>query len=39
VLSRLIVRRSQRQPLDVSQIKDAIAGRYYQKRAIGSLFV
>ncbi|MBK1621064.1 restriction endonuclease subunit R [Lamprobacter modestohalophilus] len=36
-LSRLIIRRSQRQALDVSQIKDAIAGRYYQKRAIGSL--
>jgi type I restriction enzyme R subunit len=37
-LQRLILRRSQRQALDVRQIKDAIAGRYYQKRAIGSLF-
>ncbi|MEA3642162.1 MAG: DEAD/DEAH box helicase family protein [Lamprobacter sp.] len=37
-LARLILRRSQRQALDVTQIKDAIAGRYYQKRALGSLF-
>ena len=36
--ARLILRRSQRQTLEVTQIKDAIAGRYYQKRAIGSLF-
>lgn len=36
-LTRLILRRSQRQTLDVAQIKDAIAGRYYQKRAIGSI--
>jgi type I restriction enzyme, R subunit len=36
-LDTLIRRREQRQPLDVSQIKDAIAGRYYQKRAIGSI--
>ena len=38
-LARLILRRSQQQTLDVTQIKDAIAGRYYQKRAIGSLLV
>ena len=37
-LSRLITRRSQRQALDVSQVKDAIVERYYQKRAIGSIF-
>ena len=36
-LARLIVRRTQRQALNVTQVKDAIAGRYYQKRAIGSL--
>lgn len=36
-LARLVRRRSQRQPLDVAQVKDAIAGRYYQKRAIGSI--
>ena len=36
-LARLILRRSQRQSLDVAQVKDAIAGRYYQKRAIGSI--
>jgi len=36
-LARLILRRSQRQSLDVTQVKDAIAGRYYQKRAIGSI--
>lgn len=37
-LTRLIRRRTQRQSLDTAQIKDAIAGRYYQKRAIGSIF-
>ncbi|MFY9975154.1 MAG: DEAD/DEAH box helicase family protein, partial [Chromatiaceae bacterium] len=36
-LARLILRRSQRQSLDVAKVKDAIAGRYYQKRAIGSI--
>jgi hypothetical protein len=36
-LARLMTRRTQRQALDVTQVKDAIAGRYYQKRAIGSL--
>ncbi len=36
-LARLILRRSQRQALDVGEVKDAIAGRYYQKRAIGSI--
>ena len=37
-LSRLMVRRGSRQSLDVAQVKPAIAGRYYQKRAIGSIF-
>lgn len=37
-LSTLIRRREQRHKLDVAQIKEAIAGRYYQKRAIGSIF-
>lgn len=36
-LTRLIWRRSQQQPLIVSGIKDEIAERYYQKRAIGSI--
>ena len=36
-LASLILRRSQKAPLDVAQVKDAIAGRYYQKRAIGSI--
>ena len=36
-LSRLILRRSQRQAIDVAQVKDEIAGRFYQKRAIGSI--
>jgi len=36
-LAHLILRRTQQQPLDVPQVKDAIAGRYYQKRAIGSI--
>lgn len=37
-LARLILRRTQRHKLDVAQVKDAIAERYYQKRAIGSIF-
>ena len=37
-LSRLILRRTQQQPLDVAQVKDAIVERYYQKRAISSIF-
>ncbi len=37
-LSRLILRRSQRMSLDVAQVRDAIVKRYYQKRAIGSIF-
>ena len=37
-LQRLILRRAQRMALDVSTIKDAIVERYYQKRAIGSIF-
>ena len=36
-LASLIVRRAQRAPLDVSQVKNAIVERYYQKRAIGSI--
>ena len=36
-LTSLIRRRAQRAPLDVAQVKDDIAGRYYQKRAIGSI--
>ncbi len=37
-LHRLILRRTQKTKLDVAQIKDAIVERYYQKRAIGSIF-
>ena len=37
-LQRLTLRHTQQNKLDVAQIKDAIAGRYYQKRAIGSIF-
>jgi len=37
-LHRLILRRTQRDTLDVAQVKDAIVERYYQKRAIGSIF-
>lgn len=37
-LTRLIRRRTQRQSLETTQIKDAIVDRYYQKRAIGSIF-
>ena len=36
-LASLIIRRAQRAPLDVSQVKDDIIERYYQKRAIGSI--
>lgn len=36
-LTRLILRRRQRESLDVAKIKDAIVERYYQKRAIGSI--
>jgi type I restriction enzyme R subunit len=36
-LTRLILRRDQRQALDVAQVKDAIVERFYQKRAIGSI--
>ncbi len=37
-LQRLILRRTQQSKLDVARVKDAIAGRYYQKRAVGSIF-
>lgn len=37
-LQRLALRRTQQGKLDVGQIKDAIVERYYQKRAIGSIF-
>lgn len=37
-LHRLILRRTQRQTIKTTDIKTAIAGRYYQKRAIGSIF-
>lgn len=37
-LARLILRRHQRKDIDVTQVKDAIVERYYQKRAIGSIF-
>ena len=36
-LASLIHRRTQRESLDVARVKDEIAGRYYQKRAIGSI--
>ena len=36
-LTSLMLRRTQRTELDVSQVKEEIAGRYYQKRAIGSI--
>jgi type I restriction enzyme, R subunit len=36
-LASLILRRTQRQTLDAAGVKDEIAGRYYQKRAIGSI--
>lgn len=37
-LTRLIRRRVSRQPLDVAAINTDIVERYYQKRAIGSIF-
>ena len=37
-LEALIHGRERRQPLSVSSIKDEIVERYYQKRAIGSIF-
>ena len=37
-LQRLILRRKQKDALDVGKIKNAIVERYYQKRAIGSIF-
>ena len=36
-LASLVLCRSQKTQLDVAQVKDEIAGRYYQKRAIGSI--
>ena len=36
-LASLILRRAQREPLDVAQIRDKIVDRPYQKRAIGSI--
>ena len=36
-LASLIRRRIHRKPLDVTQVKNAIVERYYQKRAIGSI--
>ena len=36
-LASLIVRRDQREPLDVAQVRGQIVDRYYQKRAIGSI--
>ena len=36
-LVSLIVRRAQREALDVSRVRDRIVDRYYQKRAIGSI--
>ncbi|MFT5492731.1 MAG: type I restriction enzyme R subunit, partial [Limisphaerales bacterium] len=37
-LARLILRRTHRETPDVAEVKDAIVERYYQKRAIGSIF-
>ncbi len=37
-LERLILRRRSREALDVAKIKPEIAGRYYQKRAVGNIF-
>ena len=36
-LAALIVRRAQREALDVAQVRDRIVDRYYQKRVIGSI--
>ncbi|PKH59411.1 restriction endonuclease subunit R [Halomonas sp. Choline-3u-9] len=37
-LASLIRRRTQRDKLNIAEVKDEIAGRYYQKRAIASIF-
>jgi len=37
-LQRLMLRRTQKNALDVAKVKDAIVERYYQKRAIGNIF-
>ena len=36
-LASLLHRRANREPLDVTRVKNAIVERYYQKRAIGSI--
>ena len=36
-LASLVIRRTQRIPFDVSQIRNEIVERYYQKRAIGNI--
>ena len=36
-LASLLHRRTHREPLEVTQVRDAIVERYYQKRAIGSI--
>ena len=36
-LASLVVRRAQREALDVAQVRGRIVDRYYQKRAIGSI--
>ena len=36
-LASLVLRRAQREPLDVAQVRGRIVDRYYQKRAIGSI--
>ena len=36
-LASLLHRRAHREPLDVTRVRNAIAGRYYQKRAIRSI--
>ena len=36
-LASLILRRTQREALDVARVRDQIVERYYQKRAIGSI--
>lgn len=37
-LQRIILRRGQRSALNATKVNEKIAGRYYQKRAIGSIF-
>lgn len=37
-LSRLVLRRASREALDVARVSSTIVERYYQKRAIGSIF-